>query len=99
VTATHPICVQLRDARSARHLSVRALAARLDVVGGSLRGWEVGRRVPSLPTTDRWAAELGLSLALLPADCAPLLNPVAVLAVVDACRTLLESDRIGAGRP
>ncbi len=56
---------QIRDARVAAGISLRALARQLEVAPSYLNDIENDRRVPSEPVLMRIAAELGLDADLL----------------------------------
>jgi transcriptional regulator with XRE-family HTH domain len=57
---------QLRAERERQGLTQRALARRIEGYSTSLCNWEKGRSVPGVASLAKWAAGLGLELALVP---------------------------------
>jgi transcriptional regulator with XRE-family HTH domain len=72
-----PLRRQLIDARRATRMSLRVVAARLDVSTAALSSYERGDRVPSVPTLEKIFAGYGLDLLAAPKGTPASLTTVA----------------------
>lgn len=62
----NPLGTQIRETRLQRGIGLRELARRVGINPSQLSEIERGLRAAQLPTLERIAAELDLSLALVP---------------------------------
>lgn len=64
--AYEALAAHLRAERDRQGLTQRQLARNIEGYSTSLCNWEKGHSVPGIAAMDKWAAGLGLKLALVP---------------------------------